>query len=87
MSDMLRIIDCFRISPCRLGVESLTRLVYCAVPNKGDSVLRTAQSGGESEEGRRPAPLGRGRGEGRDLAASPARARAFPANEAARATV
>ena len=26
MSDMLRIIDCFRISPCRLGVESLTRL-------------------------------------------------------------
>ena len=32
---------------------------YCAVRKIGDSPSRTAQSGGESEEGWRPAPLGR----------------------------
>ncbi len=32
---------------------------YCAVRKIGDSPSRTAQSGRESEEGRRPAPLGR----------------------------
>jgi len=76
-----------------LEVERLAQ-IYCAVPKKGDSGPRTAQSGGESEEGRRPTPLGRVpatkewvRGEGRDLAACPARARAFPASEAARANV
>ena len=37
---------------------------YCAVRKLGDSPSRTAQSGGESEEGRRSAPLGRVRGEG-----------------------
>src|SRR5574341_2230923 len=40
---------------------------------------------GESEEGRRPASLGRGRGEGRAVATRFAKARAFPTNEAARA--
>jgi hypothetical protein len=44
---------------------------YCAVQKIGDSPPGTAQSGGESEEGRRPAPLGRARGEGRALAAHP----------------
>ncbi len=38
--------------------------IYCAVREIGDSPSRTAQSGGESEEGRRSAPLGRVRGEG-----------------------
>jgi hypothetical protein len=37
---------------------------YCAVQKLGDTLHETAQSGGESEEGRRPAPLGRARGEG-----------------------
>jgi hypothetical protein len=37
---------------------------YCAMRKIGDSPSRTAQSGGESEEGRRAAPLGRVRGEG-----------------------
>ena len=37
---------------------------YCAVRRIGDSLSWTAQSGGESEEGRRPTPLGRVRGEG-----------------------
>ena len=37
---------------------------YCAVRKTGDSPSRTAQSGGEPEEGRRSAPLGRVRGEG-----------------------
>jgi hypothetical protein len=60
---------------------------YCAVHKIGDRSPGTAQSGGESEEGRRPAPLGRARGEGRGLAACPASPRAFPANEAARANV
>jgi len=64
-----------------------TTMIYCAVRKIGDSPSRTAQSGGESEEGRRPAPLGRARGEGRGLAACPACPRAFPANEAARANV
>jgi hypothetical protein len=41
----------------------------------GDSLPGTAQSGGESEEGRRPAPLGRARGEGRGLAACLVRVR------------
>jgi hypothetical protein len=45
------------------------------VRNIGDSPSRTAQSGGESEEGRRPAPLGRARGEGRGLAACLVRVR------------
>jgi hypothetical protein len=50
--------------------------LICAVPKIGDSPPGTAQSGGEFEEGRRPAPLGRApatqawvRGEGRALAA------------------
>jgi PAS domain S-box-containing protein len=38
--------------------------IYCAVHEIGDSPSRTAQSGGESDEGRRSAPLGRVRGEG-----------------------
>ncbi len=53
---------------------------------------RIAQSGGESEEGWRPTPLGRVpatqawvRGEGRAVASLNASARAFPANEAVRA--
>jgi len=37
---------------------------YCAVRKIGDRSPGTAQSGGESEEGRRSAPLGRVRGEG-----------------------
>jgi hypothetical protein len=41
------------------GIES-----YCAVRKTGDSPSRTAQSGGEPEEGRRSVPLGRVRGEG-----------------------
>jgi molybdopterin converting factor small subunit len=60
---------------------------YCAVRKVGDTSPGTAQSGGESEEGRRPAPLGRVRGEGRGLAVCPASPRAFPANEAERAIV
>ncbi len=32
---------------------------YCAIHILGDSSVETAQSGGESEEGRRPTPLGR----------------------------
>jgi len=48
---------------------------YCAVHKIGDSLPGTAQSGGESEEGRRPAPLGRARGEGRTLAARLVRGR------------
>ncbi len=55
---------------------------YCAVRNIGDSPPGTAQSGGESEEGRRPAPLGRVpapqawvRREGRALAARLVRVR------------
>jgi hypothetical protein len=35
--------------------------VYCPVRNIGDSPSRTAQSGGESDEGRRSAPLAFGR--------------------------
>ncbi|MGD0265060.1 MAG: chemotaxis protein CheB [Candidatus Methylomirabilota bacterium] len=38
--------------------------IYCAVREIGDSPSRTAQSGGESDEGRRSAPLGSVRGEG-----------------------
>ncbi len=55
---------------------------YCAVHTTGNSPPETAQSGGESEEGRRPAPLGRVpatqawvRGEGRALVACLVRAR------------
>jgi len=68
--------------------------IYCAVSKIGDRSPGTAQSGGEFEEGRRPAPLGRVpttqawvRGEGRGLATRSASPRAFPANEAARAKV
>ncbi len=39
----------------------------------GRQPVGEAQSGGESEEGGRPAPLGRVRGEGRGLAIPPAR--------------
>ncbi len=42
---------------------------YCAVHRTGDRPPETAQSGGESEEGWRPAPLGRVRGEGQAVAA------------------
>ncbi len=42
---------------------------------------------GRVREGRRPTPLGRARGEGRAVAAVPASARAFPANEAVRRMV
>jgi hypothetical protein len=52
------------------------------VQEPGDRTHGTAQSGGESEEGRRPAPLGRVpapeawvRGEGRALAAHPVQGR------------
>ncbi len=41
---------------------------------------QSAQSGGESEEGRRPTPLGRARGEGRAVACPNASGRAFLAN-------
>jgi len=65
----------------------------CAVRTTGDGHHRTAQAGGESEKGRRPAPLGRVPAPaawvpwGGPIACgmSSARARAFPANEAARA--
>jgi len=74
--------------------RSIASNPHCAVRKIGDMSPGTAQSGGESEEGRRPAPLGRVpatkawvRGEGRGLAACPASPRAFPANEAARANV
>ncbi len=43
-------------------LEAIDR--YCAVHILDDSSVETAQSGGESEEGRRPTPLGRVRGEG-----------------------
>ncbi len=54
---------------------------YCAVHNLDDSPTpnRTVR-GGESEEGWRPTPLGRARGEGRAVACPGASARAFPAN-------
>jgi hypothetical protein len=75
-------------------IQAKDGVIYCAVRKIGDRSPGTAQSGGESEEGRRPAPLGRVpapeawvRGEGRGLAACPASPRAFPANEAARANV
>ena len=58
---------------------------YSAVHQSSDRPLRTAQSGGKADEGRRPAPLGRARGEGRAVARPDASARAFPANEAVRA--
>ena len=51
------------------GARALNRNAYCAVRKIGDTPIGTAQSGGESEEGRRPAPLGGVRGEGRELAA------------------
>ncbi len=44
--------------------HSIINRAYCAVHNLGDSSYPTAQSGGESEEGRRSTPLGRARGEG-----------------------
>ncbi len=54
---------------------------YCAVRKIGDAPNETAQSGGESDEGRRPATLGRGPGGGPSACvASGARARAFPTN-------
>jgi hypothetical protein len=54
--------------------EHLVRYA-CAGRRTGDGHHRTAQAGGESEEGRRPAPLGRVRGEGRALAACPLQGR------------
>ena len=39
--------------------QDIAQRAYCAVRNIGDSSSRTAQSGGESDEGRRSAPLGR----------------------------
>ena len=48
---------------------------YCAVRKVGDTPNGTAQSGGESDEGRRPAPLGGVRGEGRALASHRVQAR------------
>jgi hypothetical protein len=56
------------------AVEHLVRY-SCAVRTTGDGHHRTAQAGGESEEGRRPAPLGRVRGEGRELAVCPLQGR------------
>jgi|GEM_PF-4449281 hypothetical protein len=40
-------------------VVGVLTIIYCAVRKIGDSPSRTAQSGRESEEGRRSAPLGR----------------------------
>jgi hypothetical protein len=72
---------------CRPPATLCCRGRYCAVRKIGDSPSRTAQSGGESEEGRRAAPLGRVpapqawvRGEGRAVACPDASARAFLAN-------
>jgi len=48
---------------------------YCAVRKIGDTPTGTAQSGGEPDEGRRSAPLGRVRGEGRALALRPVHGR------------
>ena len=53
---------------------------YCAVRNLNDSPAQSAQSAGRVREGRRPAPLGRARGEGPVLAIISASAGAFPAN-------
>jgi hypothetical protein len=67
----VRINDQFRL--CFVwtadGPKQVEIADYCAVRKIGDGIPETAQSGGESEEGRRPAPLGRARGEGRELAA------------------
>jgi hypothetical protein len=57
----------------RLRLEDILEAIrntqaYCAVRKIGNTPNRTAQSGGESDEGRRPAPLGGVRGEGRALA-------------------
>jgi hypothetical protein len=61
---------------------------YCAVRNNVHTPTGTAQSGGEPDEGRRPAPLGRGPGGGlRPCVLFCARARAFPTNGAVRTTV
>ena len=49
--------------------------IYCAARTIGDTPTGTAQSGGEPDEGRRPAPLGRVRGEGRALALRPVQGR------------
>jgi hypothetical protein len=54
----------------RPGVTPTVRCVIWATVH-----LLTAQSGGESEEGRRPTPLGRARGEGRAVACPPMQAR------------
>jgi len=72
----------------RLAVVATERdlTVYCAVQTIDHSSSEPHSPRGESEEGRRPAPLGRARGEGREPAVCLARARAFPANEAARAS-
>jgi len=43
------------------GIDVLT--TYCAVRKIRDTPTGTAQSGGEPDEGRRPAPLGRVRGD------------------------
>jgi transcription elongation factor Elf1 len=54
---------------------------YCALRILGVPRDKDAQSAGRVREGRRPAPLGRARGEGPALAAVGASAGAFPAND------
>ncbi len=56
-----------------IGRATVRSIIYATVHPQ------TAQSGGESEEGRRFTPLGRARGEGRAVACPDASARAFPA--------
>ena len=81
LRDLLR-----RQCTCGLGQNSEgNHSPYCAVCKIGGTPIGTAQSGGESEEGRRPTPLGRGPGGGPSPCGPPcARARAFPTNGAAR---
>ena len=54
------------------------RIDYCAVRNLGGRSHQTAQSAGRVREGRRPAPFGRARGEGRALAVFRCKRRGLP---------
>jgi len=61
---------------------------HCALREIGNTPHQNTQSGGESDEGRRPAPLGRGPGGGPSpCGSSRASARAFPTTGAARRAV
>ena len=63
-------------------VRSYPARHYCAVRKIGNTANRTAQSGESRDEGRRPAPLGKGPGGGPSACVpSGARARVFPRTE------